>query len=77
MVLLEQVEPQLNLDPLTFVCSRDLRRIVYPSFIPREPSPNSLVAPGHTLFTRFTRNEGVPIWGKDVLESTLRSSWFT
>jgi hypothetical protein len=38
--------------------------IVYPSFTPGEPSPNSLVAPGHTL---FNRNEGVPIWGKDVL----------
>jgi dienelactone hydrolase len=39
--------------------------IVYPSFTPREPSPNSLVAPGHML---FNRNEGVPIWGQDVLE---------
>ncbi|MGH9203580.1 MAG: alpha/beta hydrolase family protein, partial [Vicinamibacterales bacterium] len=26
--------------------------IVYPSFTPREPSPNALVAPGHTLFNR-------------------------
>jgi dienelactone hydrolase len=38
--------------------------IVYPPFTPKEPSANPLVAPGHML---FNREEGVSIWGKDVL----------
>ncbi len=33
-------------------------------FTPKEPSENPLVAPGHML---FNREEGVSIWGKDVL----------
>ena len=38
--------------------------IVYPAFTPRQPSANPLIAPGHTL---FDREEGVSIWGNDVL----------
>ena len=38
--------------------------VVYPPFTPREPSANPSVAPGHTL---FDREEGLSIWGKDLL----------
>ena len=38
--------------------------IVYPAFTPRQASANPLIAPGHTL---FDREEGVSIWGNDVL----------
>jgi dienelactone hydrolase len=38
--------------------------IVYPAFTPRQPSANPSIAPGHTL---FDREEGVSIWGNDVL----------
>lgn len=38
--------------------------IVYPPFTPKQPSANPSVAPGHQL---FNRDEGISIWGKDVL----------
>jgi pimeloyl-ACP methyl ester carboxylesterase len=48
--------------------------IVYPKFIPQQPSANPQVPPGHML---FAREDGLVIWGKDVLaflEKSLRAA---
>ena len=44
--------------------------IVYPPFTPQRLSANPEVAPGH-LFG--TREDGVSIWGKDVLAFLTKS----
>jgi acetyl esterase/lipase len=44
--------------------------IVYPRFVPQRPSANPAVPPGHML---FAREDGLVIWGRDVLEFLEKS----